>query len=941
MAKDCEHLHDGLSSGTAIPKCPKSSTEEGHKGSPNSNPTHDDATLMIDTLKNVATKSDIVKYRLLWQTLQDVHTNVADRERVFSEREKSLQNGFLDHKVSVEKKIFQENENVETLENLDEEKEKVQLELDRAERLETIATYEQGRLEERNHELKLKKKKAKAENAELVQPEMERLEEELRSLKEEKNDIIYRKEKETRHIKEIEVTIQSLEDDFSGSTTRIKEKRVSEERLSNELNRARKHSESINKAIYAIKIEVKKLEEEANTRDSAVINIKAKRRDVKDEKADFDTKLDKQRILVEHQQGEVASVKKFLDLERAKSYALTTNRLELEVSLKEINESIRHGSTIATLEKKQLEISKRSYIKKRQAADKTKNIVPQLETKLQEHEDVFLTFGEEHTERQKGIDNIKQEVDLGILHLVKRENVEKEMRDEVDELVEEVDENEAEIDRWHAEERKFSKIISIMKAQSEVKKRKATHIAQNKADVVDQIKLKKLFVMDLGKTCNETNKRIKEIGALYETVENERNEYRAMIHASDKALKDLKIRIETMQNEMEKLRTDSKEKIAILAKECDAHENSQSNRAILRAERNNTRMLYRGKRDEVERQSVQIDKLNSSVSSLQRDRVRLKTRNESMSHTKKVMADQLEGRKKELLLLYQRANFYENALKHGETTIQRRKEDIRMLELQSAEIQRHTETIKRNLPNTQVHSERIKRLEKDLNTERSKTQQLSEHLEDPNNLDRWRELGVLGTQNDLDEDSVLDEEHLLARTTVLEHRLSNNREILMKKEMLLEEVTGLANDLCKRAAYERNGAQPLVRKLNECRSKVQNITRSMMALVSELSMYQATALKLEEEKTQQEHAMEELKMAIENGEIPSDEVAEEDIQLGDQDRKENYHPAKHALRTKAEPRPTAYIPDDNIGLPKPFGSMAPFKPTEAGTTMRHIRPPKI
>ena len=73
-------------------------------------------------------------------------------------------------------------------------------------------------------------------------------------------------------------------------------------------------------------------------------------------------------------------------------------------------------------------------------------------------------------------------------------------------------------------------------------------------------------------------------------------------------------------------------------------------------------------------------------------------------------------------------------------------------------------------------------------------------------------------------------------------------------------------------------------------------------------------------------------------------------------------------QTTAEPRPNAYIPgehsvvhlgtsycssrrivvllsapalaDDVIGIPKPYGVLAPFKPTEAGTTMRHIRKPQ-
>jgi len=46
-------------------------------------------------------------------------------------------------------------------------------------------------------------------------------------------------------------------------------------------------------------------------------------------------------------------------------------------------------------------------------------------------------------------------------------------------------------------------------------------------------------------------------------------------------------------------------------------------------------------------------------------------------------------------------------------------------------------------------------------------------------------------------------------------------------------------------------------------------------------------------------------------------------------------------QTTAEPRPNAYIPDDIVGIPKPYGGLAPFKPTELGTSMRHIRKPVL
>ena len=47
--------------------------------------------------------------------------------------------------------------------------------------------------------------------------------------------------------------------------------------------------------------------------------------------------------------------------------------------------------------------------------------------------------------------------------------------------------------------------------------------------------------------------------------------------------------------------------------------------------------------------------------------------------------------------------------------------------------------------------------------------------------------------------------------------------------------------------------------------------------------------------------------------------------------------------TTAEPRPNAYIPDDDaeLPIPRPYGSLAPFKPSEPGSSMRHVRKPIV
>ena len=57
---------------------------------------------------------------------------------------------------------------------------------------------------------------------------------------------------------------------------------------------------------------------------------------------------------------------------------------------------------------------------------------------------------------------------------------------------------------------------------------------------------------------------------------------------------------------------------------------------------------------------------------------------------------------------------------------------------------------------------------------------------------------------------------------------------------------------------------------------------------------------------------------------------------------EEGHELSNGVYTTAEPRPNAYVPDSEIELPlpKPYGAHAPFKPSQPGANMRHIRKPQ-
>jgi len=119
----------------------------------------------------------------------------------------------------------------------------------------------------------------------------------------------------------------------------------------------------------------------------------------------------------------------------------------------------------------------------------------------------------------------------------------------------------------------------------------------------------------------------------------------------------------------------------------------------------------------------------------------------------------------------------------------------------------------------------------------------------------------------------------------------------------------------------------------------------MMAMVSELSMYQATAMKLQQQKRIATINLEHVKWRATHDEAPTDDIIDGVVRRQRMvDAKPHSQSNRQAgpARTTAEPRPNAYIPDvtQGLGIPKPYSSMAPFKPTEAGSTMRHYRNPQ-
>lgn len=379
-----------------------------------------------------------------------------------------------------------------------------------------------------------------------------------------------------------------------------------------------------------------------------------------------------------------------------------------------------------------------------------------------------------------------------------------------------------------AEGKRQSKLLAVLSAQRDIKARECTRIDAKERESKQQVRIKELVILDLTKRCNEISNRLKEFAALYEVVKNERNKYVNMIQSSAQALAEMREKIRILHNEVEILMNERTAKNLALSKENNAHQQAMNQRDALRQDLNRLLSEYRAKQSTVEQQIQEIDKLNVVINNLEKDMLQLKTKYEKAVEDRNVTGVQLIDRNDELCILYERSNQQQDSLRRGETESIRMEEELRLVRLQAEELKRRYIAARRRLPEMEKYRDRIRELEEALDRETKQTAELSDKLENPQNLERWRPLD--GTDLDLDQ--------LVAKIKVLEDRLDHKREQLLEKELILEEVTSLTDKLRTQAVSKRDAAKLLSDQLNELHGRIREVTKKMLASVSELSMYQ-------------------------------------------------------------------------------------------------------
>ncbi|XP_071815869.1 coiled-coil domain-containing protein 146-like [Apostichopus japonicus] len=464
---------------------------------------------------------------------------------------------------------------------------------------------------------------------------------------------------------------------------------------------------------------------------------------------------------------------------------------------------------------------------------------------------------------------------------------------------------------------------------------------------LDDLKSRDLAIIDNKKKYQEMMTRLRDFAKLYDVIKNERNKCVNLIQASTQKAAEMREKIKILQNEIEILRTSCHGKERQFQKAKLKHVNAIVLRDQLRNELAKQQRIESEMQQQLEQQRLDIAKLNLMINQAEEQMVRLRTRFKAAVQHRNDRGVQLIERHEEVCLFYEKVNIQEDMIRRGDVDLHTREEEIRFLKMQVGEEKRAIDLLRKNVPNKRALDQELVTLQIQLSQCQDRMTELEKNLENPYDETRVRFLeGEDPPAADLNN-----------KIEDLEIRLAEKEEQLLEKDLIFEQVIRLAERVNNKVSTGKEDTLELAKKVNDLQARIKEVTRKMMATVSELSMRQAEALKHQQEVRQQESALEQAYLRMEQGEAPSEEAAREwERLIRDELRKKSETEERRMMAeeeeqftlpggmvTTAEPRPNAYIPDDDSDLPvpRPYGGHAPFKPTQAGANMRHIRKPVI
>mmetsp|Transcript_41285 Transcript_41285/g.78920 ORF Transcript_41285/g.78920 Transcript_41285/m.78920 type:complete len:923 (-) Transcript_41285:213-2981(-) len=914
----------------------------------------DDEVLLTDVANSEAfraldelVKGDKLKkdradfFKSKYQAMHDALISLMDNDMRLMARAKTLNAQLQAEQNKLESNAGRTTEERSAVDLLRDDAEQAESEAALCRDREQILQLEITDFQRQKYEVRSQLDEVEREQAALMAPTLRQYQSEIATLAEEIKLDAEKKDAQHEELTAAKARIDELDDEMDKLDASLEEEKHLLATVSQLPEKIKKSSDVVSAALRGLKLQDEKLLDRLREEEIKQVAEQNKVKTLSEDHAKLATAVERARLTVEQKERAVDDIRKDLERESLEMEQHLADQAKTDIEMKGKMADVRRANEHLMRVTKDNEVADRKYKKSLLLMKQAQGSLAPLETtrSVVKHEvDVFNT----DTKKQTAVlGELKREVDMYMNSYMKEETKGKDKGGLFAASCAEVAEMESEVMVLRKEERVRDHAVVELASQRERASRQAAFKVNKLRETREQLRVKDLIIIDLKKKRREVAQRLRDFQQLYDLVKNQRNKFVNLIQASSQSISEMKEKIKILGNEVDILRGEILNKDKLLAKAQVDHNAATVDRNHLQGELNKCAVVFRDKQTMLDEQISEIDKLNAIINGYEKEMLRLKKQYETQVEMRNHTGITLIDRNDELCILYEKANIQELVYKQGEVTRTARVDEIRLLKLEVQEVQRSVNVTRKLLPQIPLLDSSIASLQDQLLKARQEAEKLSEELESPDNKTRWRRL----------EGKIPDKEELTAKIKQLEERLNDKKEQLLEKELVLEEISSLADRLRQQAAEGRSDTLELAKKVNDYQQRIRGTTRKMMATVSELSMYQASALKLQNEKHDLTETVEQAADRLSRGEPPTED-AEREWYRGERERaalaelREQREqelaeddPSQAVTRTTAEPRPNAYLPEA-LGIPRPYGAYAPFKPSDPGSTMRHIRKPE-
>jgi len=645
---------------------------------------------------------------------------------------------------------------------------------------------------------------------------------------------------------------------------------------------------------------------------------------------------------IQQKQSEISDLKKRVDQEKLKAKSLVEKRLQTSSDLAKSKEKLKSETQAVVQSQKSFVTLKKVYEKRRRERENSMEAISKLNDERQQVDNMVTDLSKANAAMEKSLEELYRNFEISMVAylddtksrkvaeeaLLEMQARVKQLKDTQDTLVTANEELQEEIIQLRADRKKLLKDTN------------ALHIAHKSDEHL--LKEKQLLTMDLKRKDELAKARLVELRTLYNTVKKSKNRFATLAANSNQALAEMKEKIKIVHNECEILKNESLSKDRALIEEARILNSAKHTRDVLRLEQLSIQKEFKELNELGRTQSMDIDKLQSIIKGIDLEMIRIRESFKAASEKRNKTGLSVIHRNDEMCVLHEKKSILEEILQKGTRKIQELETELKAADVELASVVSQIKGTEKNLPSSREQKEVEKRFY-ELKGQIAEQEALFGSLSAQ--LDEWEPAENPGRFRKIEGKDPAPKE-LKKKISNLEKRLQRQREQAESKEMVLRELQMLTEKA--QSQFEECGENTLelAKKMNELQTKEKTLTRKLMSVISELSMYQATAIQLEEDLQEKRNEFRNGQVRLSNSNPPSERainqwlrIQRDRIYKADMIKSSFEISADYMVQTRCEQRPTAYI-DPTMGIPRPYGAKAPFKPTQLGSNMRHIRKPE-